>query len=454
MANNIREMYVSVPDGVVLYASRDQCNVLSKKDKDGTSRPHYYTLNETGLRILAQVDGSKRTSCLIEEFRSSSENSRTVSDEDIFDFICSMVDFGILRLSASSPGIHSAAVSNDTTIQPLHASIEVTDRCNCRCKHCYMNGSPQNSKVMSFDQFKTLTERLVDLGVLCVELTGGELLIHPDAQKIIAHAYDNFEAVGILTNGIALTPHIADLIISNKHRTVVGISIDSHLSSIHDEFRGYKGAWEAACKSVQTLSEAGVVVRVASCLTEETMWDIENIAKLSLKLGAKVFSYSFAESAGRGVELLSNSNPIDAESASKYAGHIANLSAKYEKLIPIVKSDQEADGLKTNCGFGSSSMTISPDGTIRGCNLAPSTLPLGNIFSDDKDYVDNAMSKRLSATPAPTIANGCAPDCSYLNHCTQCIYRALEINATTGVVCPWIQANKLEDILASYCKKD
>ena len=72
VANNIREMYVSVPDGVVLYASRDQCNVLSKKDKDGTSRPHYYTLNETGLRILAQVDGSKRTSCLIEEFRSSS----------------------------------------------------------------------------------------------------------------------------------------------------------------------------------------------------------------------------------------------------------------------------------------------------------------------------------------------------------------------------------------------
>ena len=61
--------------------------------------------------------------------------------------------------------------------------IELTHKCNFKCKHCYAN-CPQ-PKEMTFEQVKHLSKILKKEGFKKILLTGGEPLLIKDIKKII-----------------------------------------------------------------------------------------------------------------------------------------------------------------------------------------------------------------------------------------------------------------------------
>ncbi|HRS74939.1 MAG TPA: radical SAM protein, partial [Anaerolineaceae bacterium] len=75
-----------------------------------------------------------------------------------------------------------------TTMQreryPLSCTFELTDRCNLRCVHCYINqpaGSVEaRSSEMDTAQVMQLLDRMAEAGCLFITLTGGEVLLRPD----------------------------------------------------------------------------------------------------------------------------------------------------------------------------------------------------------------------------------------------------------------------------------
>ena len=72
---------------------------------------------------------------------------------------------------------------------PLGGTIELTDRCNLSCLHCYIN-QPAGDQVtrqneMSTDEVKAIIDKITDAGCLYLLLTGGEPLLRPDFTEII-----------------------------------------------------------------------------------------------------------------------------------------------------------------------------------------------------------------------------------------------------------------------------
>ncbi len=67
----------------------------------------------------------------------------------------------------------------EQTIYPKMGSIEITNRCNVRCRHCYGDFGAVKTKVMSLDQIKSLLDDLNHIGVKLIELTGGDITVHP-----------------------------------------------------------------------------------------------------------------------------------------------------------------------------------------------------------------------------------------------------------------------------------
>ena len=85
-------------------------------------------------------------------------------------------------------------------ISPMMATVEVTEKCNLRCKHCYLDASCEKTSIISFDQFKELVDIFKKNHVLNLELTGGELFVNPEAYEILELALKQFAMVAILTN--------------------------------------------------------------------------------------------------------------------------------------------------------------------------------------------------------------------------------------------------------------
>ncbi len=87
---------------------------------------------------------------------------------------------------------------------PVMAHIIPIRRCNLSCTYCneyddFSKPVPQATMVERLDQ-------LADLGTTIITFSGGEPLLHPDLDSLIAHTRKRGVMAALITNGYLLTP--------------------------------------------------------------------------------------------------------------------------------------------------------------------------------------------------------------------------------------------------------
>lgn len=90
-----------------------------------------------------------------------------------------------------------------STDHPVMAHIIPIRRCNLSCKYC--NEYDEVSKPIALDVMKQRIDDLARLGTTIVTLSGGEPLLHPQLDDIIAYMRTYPIIVGLITNGYLLT---------------------------------------------------------------------------------------------------------------------------------------------------------------------------------------------------------------------------------------------------------
>lgn len=86
---------------------------------------------------------------------------------------------------------------------PISVQMVVTRRCNLSCGYC--SEFDRASSPAPIERLKRQVEKLSELGVSCLTLTGGEPLLHPDISDLIGYSKRYILRVGLLTNGFLLT---------------------------------------------------------------------------------------------------------------------------------------------------------------------------------------------------------------------------------------------------------
>lgn len=171
---------------------------------------------------------------------------------------------------------------------PLIIQFEITSSCNLNCIYCY--AKPFTNKIMRFEDFKYLADKTYneakpfEFGIL-----GGEPFLHPQILDIIEYSLGKFPSVGISTNGTLIWKLSKDDLIRLKYAVESGldlqISLDSHISSIHDAVRG---SFNLTLKSLYVLEKynipftIGIVVTSvnAPTLIETVEWLITNFKNI------------------------------------------------------------------------------------------------------------------------------------------------------------------------------
>ena len=91
-----------------------------------------------------------------------------------------------------------------STDHPVMAHIIPIRRCNLSCKYC--NEYDSSSKPVPFEVMTERLDLLSNLGTTIVTFSGGEPLLHPDLDDLIAHVRKRNIIAGMITNGYLLTP--------------------------------------------------------------------------------------------------------------------------------------------------------------------------------------------------------------------------------------------------------
>jgi GTP 3',8-cyclase len=108
--------------------------------------------------------------------------------------------------------------------------ISVTDKCNFRCLYCMPEEGLQwlpKSEILSYEEIAEVVRQLQPLGVTSLRITGGEPLIRPNLDRLIAQlkAIPGIEDISLSTNGVHLPKHAESLRSAGLDR--VNLSADS-----------------------------------------------------------------------------------------------------------------------------------------------------------------------------------------------------------------------------------
>ena len=101
---------------------------------------------------------------------------------------------------------HMFAKALSSARHPILAHIVPTRRCNLACGYC--NEYDQHSAPIPTDEMFRRIDKLGELGAMMIHLSGGEPLLHPEVDKIIARIREQGALAGTITNGFLLGPKI------------------------------------------------------------------------------------------------------------------------------------------------------------------------------------------------------------------------------------------------------
>lgn len=264
-------------------------------------------------------------------------------------------------------------------MEPYLISWNVTQRCNLRCPHCYIDAT-QAAAPGELDTAEAL--RVIDdiaalaPGAMLI-FSGGEPLLRPDLLLLLRQAADRGLMALVGSNGTLLTE---TLVVEMGKVGVrgMGISLDADEPGFHDTFRGVDGAWAKATQAMELCHRLGLPFQVQASVSQGNLNRIVAIASLSHQLGATVFNLFFLVCTGRG-ESLSDLTPQQYEQALTT---LAQLQGQYPDMkvrarcapyyVRIVAEQGLAPGeWPAGCLAGSRYLRLTPEGKVTPCPYLP-----------------------------------------------------------------------------------
>ena len=116
----------------------------------------------------------------------------------------------LAALRAPEGGCRICAVADRVDFRPLFSApanapykvdVALTYACNNACPHCYNPAERFAMSTLSLADWRRVFDKLNEIGVPHVILTGGEPTLHPDLPEIIRYADAQGQIVGMNTNG-------------------------------------------------------------------------------------------------------------------------------------------------------------------------------------------------------------------------------------------------------------
>ena len=118
--------------------------------------------------------------------------------------------------------IIEAIAANRPTRGPVHAELDLTDRCNVACYFCNQQDL-RTKESIPLPKLTDLIDELVDGGLKSVRLSGGgDPLFHRDVLNVLDYlGQKNVVVDNLTTNGVALNSDVARRLVDHNAREVI-----------------------------------------------------------------------------------------------------------------------------------------------------------------------------------------------------------------------------------------
>lgn len=166
-------------------------------------------------------------------------------------------------------------------------SVQITQKCNERCVHCYIPHENKN-RIMSDNDFYRIADMCSEMKTIVnFRITGGECMSHPSFKKFVEYVKGKGFSLTLLTNLTLLDDETID-ILKRGLFSQVQVSMFSLTPEIHDNITKVNGSLEKTLKNLEKLKKAGVPVAIATQAMEINKDSIEGLYEYAKNQGIEL----------------------------------------------------------------------------------------------------------------------------------------------------------------------
>ena len=348
------------------------------KSMDGTEK----YLNETAAKIVELYFFQKLPLKEVVEILSSQYYApRNVIEESVRDFISTLtreINFEAHTLTRKQTSPPSTPLEWYLSA-PIDIFLELTYKCNLRCKHCYASAGIPSKNELSTGEIRSLLREAAEMGVIRVALGGGEPLLREDFIDIVRYAAGLGLWVEFSTNGYFLTEDVV------KKLTSLGIfwvqiSLESSDKRVNDYIRS-SGAFDAAVKAIRLAKEKGLFVTVRTTLNKVNASMLGEMLSFLQELNVDAWFIAQLIPSGRALHyknwLLTNDEYVEA------VNRVKSKARGKPKIIGGGENTSrlggKASSSKVLCPAAFSILSVTPTGNVKPCPYFPDNFSAGNI---------------------------------------------------------------------------
>lgn len=308
-------------------------------------------------------------------------------------------------------------------INPYLVSLDVTNRCNLACLHCYNDsgtgagdmyddpprGSVQKiaanlsearishsgATMMTVEELLLVAEKIIALSPLQVCLCGGEPILCPSLFEVIHRLRPHVGKLVMVSNGFLIDEKMAARLVAGGIDSIQ-ISLDGAFSWQHDSFRGVKGAFDRAVAAVKNLKHAGMgEVAASMILNKINHLSLARFLPLCASIGVDSVRIMEMLPLGRGAGIWRHLS-VDAGETFHFCRELSHLLPIYSEHMSVEWLNPAASsrfvfhrGARLRSPL---SLSIRADGEVRLDPYLP--FSVGNILRED---FHEKLSERLAA---------------------------------------------------------
>ena len=264
-------------------------------------------------------------------------------------------------LKALEVKLLSASASTYCYNFPDTVYLEITNRCQLRCKYCYrLHPDLMNPEqgFMSYDDFVRSAEQIRGVRRLYLSM-GGEPVLHRDIVRMLWYVRDNRIArtFGFVSNGMLITPGVADDILRTKPH-FIDISFDSPDAGVIESIR-VGTDFETLTGNIRYLASHAAPetrIEINTVITTDNLVSLERMPEFLHDLGVKCLrTQQMMVRTGDAAELRS-AEPSELVNLLTEKCRRLGIEFHYDPMLP-----------KTVCMWPFRSVGITWDGKISPC---------------------------------------------------------------------------------------
>jgi radical SAM protein with 4Fe4S-binding SPASM domain len=295
---------------------------------------------------------------------------------------------------------------------PLRMDLALTFKCQNDCVHCYAGG-PHETSELSTEQWKTVIDKLNEIGIFILTFTGGEPTLRNDLPELLLYAQNKGMVTGLISNGRKLKDKVYVDLLEQSGLDFVQITLESHNPQIHDRMTNDKGSWKETIDGIKNAVQSQIYVSTNTTLSKHNSTD---------------FLTTIDYIKGLGVDAFGCNSLIYSGKAPEASREFALTTDDLQRLLPQIREKAQMIGLKflwytptqyceldpIQLGLGIKSCTaaminacVGPNGDVYPCQSYFENL--GNILTEPWNKIwHNPLAEKLrNRNFAPEKCNDC-----------------------------------------------